>query len=217
MIDIKCISIRDLLPIASAQYAQGISPLSLYITGSSFDQASSILINDIEAPEYMVLSPSRLLVQVPTSEKDLPLRKLAVLAESPSMTRSSLLHFTVGSALRTLKGIERLVQFFVKLLLQTPGSDKFNKTLGGGLLGAVGKNISKTDTKNIQAAVVGSVNRTRDQILTIQAQNSRIPADERLLSVKTDAVGFDPNTASVSASLILAAVSGRQAVANLTF
>lgn len=216
MIDLKIIVIRDLLTVTEADYAKNVSPPSLLITGEKLDETSKILINDLEAPEYMVLSKNRLLAQIPDSQRSSIITKLAVLAESPSVTRSSLLHFELTS-FKSLKGIERLVQLFVKLLLQTPGSDKFEQSLGGGLMSIIGKNISRHDSKSVQSAVVSAVTRTRDQILSIQGKDGRIPLDERLLTAKTEAIGFDPNTTTVAARVALSAVSGRQAVANLTF
>jgi hypothetical protein len=217
MFDLKFLSIRDLLPVVKVEFAQGLVPLSVIVTGDKMNEASQVLINDVECPEFIVASPTRLIAQVPNSERNSTLRKIAVLAESPSVNRSSLLKFELGPSLKTISGLERLVQLFVKLLLQTPGSDKFDTTQGGGLLAAVGKNISKNDNKSVQAMVVSAISRTRDQIVAMQAKNNRIPADERLLTAKTEAVGFDPNTTTVSASVSLTAVSGRQAVTNISF
>lgn len=217
MIDLKILLIRDILVIQSVEYAKNFSPLSLIIQGEHFDQATQVLVNDIAAPEFIVLSPSRLMAQVPTSERSSVLSKLQVLADKPSMNRSSLLSFDVGGSIKGIKGIERLVQVFIKLILQTPGSDKFNPSEGGGLLSVIGRNISRSDTKGVQATIVGAVGRARDQILAKQGRNHRIPSDERLLSAITEAVGYDPSTTTVSARVALAAVSGRTAVANLTF
>ncbi len=217
MIDLKVLKIQDLLPVAAAEFARGISPLSVVIQGEDFDQATQVLINDVVAPEYMILSKSRIIAEVPSSERSSVVRKLAVIAEKPSASRSSLLHFDVGMSIKGIKGLEKLVQIFCKLLLQSPGSDKFSPEDGGGLLSAVGKNISRHDTKSVQAIVVSAVNRTRDQILAKQSRINRLPSDERLLTARLDAVGFDPTTTTVSARIALAAVSGREAVANLSF
>ncbi len=217
MTDLKILAIRDLLRVTGAEFARGISPLSVVISGESFNEASQVLINDVVAPEFMAVSNSRIIAQVPSSERTSVLRKLAVLADRPSTTRSSLLHFDVGMSIKGLKGLEKLVQWFCKLLLQTPGSDKFFPEEGGGLLSAVGKNISRSDIKSVQAVVVTSINRTRDQILAKQSRITRLPNDERLLIARTDALGYDPTTTTVSARIALGAVSGREAVANLTF
>lgn len=217
MTDLKILSIRDLLNITGVDYAQGISPLSLVIQGEQFDQATQVLVNDYQAPEFMVVSSTKIIAQVPSSERNNPLRRLAVLADKPSVKRSSVLNFEIGSSIQGMKGLEKLVQIFCKLLLQTPGTDRFNPTDGGGLLSAVGRNMTRNDTRSVQSTVVGAVSRARDQLLTKQARDSRIPADERLLTATTEAVGFDANTTTVTARVALSAVSGRTAVANLSF
>lgn len=216
MIDLKILTIRDLLPIMSVEYAANVTPLSVLITGDRLDQASQVYINDIEAPEFAVLSSGRIIAQVPTGERNSVLRKLAVVATVPSANRKSLLHFEVGHSIKGIKGLEKLVQAFCKLLLQTPGTDRFRPDDGGGLLKLVGRNVSKGDTKNLQAAVVGAVTRTRDQLLARQGTDRRIPSDERLLTATTEAVGFDTSTTTLSARIALSAVSGQLAVANLT-
>lgn len=216
MYDLKLLTIKDLLPVVGVEYAAKVTPLSLIITGERLDQASEIYINDIQAPEFAVLSPNRLLAQVPTEERSSVLRKVAVIATVPSIHRKSILHFEVGKSIRAITGLEKLVQAFCKLLLQTPGSDRFNPDEGGGLMRLVGRNVSKGDSKNLQAAVVGAVSRTREQLLARQGANRRIPADERLLTAQAEAVGFDTSTTTLTARIALAAVSGKQAVANLT-
>lgn len=216
MRDIKVLTIRDLLPIVKVEFVANFVPLSLTIIGEKMDQATTVYINDVEAPEFLVVSKNRLVAQVPGSEVRSVINKVAVVAEKPSADRSSLLHFEMAGTFRSFQGIERLVQHFCKLLLQSPGSDKFSPDEGGGLLKIVGRNVSRGDSKSLQAAVVTAVSRTRDQILSRQAKNSRIPSDERLLSATTEAVGFDVATTTLRARIALSAVSGRQAVANLT-
>lgn len=216
MIDIKILNIRDLLFISDVSFATSVSPLSLLISGDRMDEASVVYVNDIEAPEFVVLSKNRLLAQVPTSEKSSILRKVAVVANTPSVNRSSLLHFEVGKTVKGITGIEKLVQVYCKQLIQTPGTDRFRPDDGGGLLKLVGGNVSQGDVKNLQASVIGAISRARDQLLARQNLDRRIPADERLLTVTAQAVGFDATTTTLTASIALSAVSGQQAVANLT-
>lgn len=216
MIDIKVLVIKDLLPVSTVELASGVSPLSILITGNRLDQANEVLINDIKSPEFVVLSNGRILAQIPSSELKASLRKVAVIANVPSTNRKSILHFEVTSSLRGIKGLEKLIQAFCKLLLQTPGTDRFRPDDGGGLLKLIGRNVSKGDVKNLQAAVVGSVSRTRDQLLARQGPDRRIPSDERLLAAITESVGFDTNTTTLSARISISAVSGKLAVANLT-
>ena len=217
MIDIKVISIRDVLAVSKVDIAQGYQPLSLDIQGPNLLDASEVLINDISAPEYIILNISHLIAQVPASLYNSPIQKVQVLAEAPSTTRSSLLSFTVGPTFKALKGIERMVQLFCKILLQTPGSDRFNPALGGGLLNMAGQTIQQGGGSSLSATIIHAVSRTRDQILTLQSANANTPADERLLTADTTSVGFDASTTTATATIHLVALSGQQAVANLTW
>jgi phage baseplate assembly protein W len=217
MIDVKILTIKDLLTISGARYAPGVVPRSLIIDGQNFDEATEVIINDQAAPEFIIVNASQIMAQVPNGEVNKVLSKVAVLAEKPSPNRKSLLSFSFGSTFRALEGFERMVQIFVKLLLQTPGSDRFAKNLGGGLLTIIGQTYSGDSAKAIQSAAVTAVNRTRDQLAAIQAKNSRIPNDEKILTANIEAVGFNDTTTTLLMRILLTAVSGRQAVANLSF
>lgn len=216
MIDIKVISIRDILPVSRVEVA-ALQPFSLDVVGQRLSETTEILINDVKAPEYIILSPSHLIVQVPSGLAQSPIKKLTVLAEAPSPTRSSLLNFNVGPTLRPLKGIERTVQLFCKILLQTAGSDRFHPALGGSLLGLAGRTITRDGGSSLAASIIHAVTQTRDQILALQSQNAHIPADERLLSADTIRTGFDPSTTMTAATISLSMVSGKQAVANMSW
>lgn len=217
MIDIKIIIIKDILPVNQVNFIPDFSPLSLRIDGTSLLQTTEVLINNINAPEFMVLSNNSIIAQVPISQINSRISSVTVLATKPSADRSSILHFSAGKTFSPLKGIEKLVQYFTKLLLQNPGSDIFNPTEGGGVLGLVGRVVAKKDTGSLAAALVSAVNQTRDQIIAKQVKISRIPADERLLRADTQGAGFDPSTTTLATRISIGAVSGRDAVANLTF
>lgn len=215
MIDLKILTIKDLLTITAVRYAS-IVPRSLIIEGLDFTQANSVMINNLPAPEFMIISDHQLIAQVPFSEVNNILSKVAVLSDQPSVNHSSLLSFSLGSTFKSITGLERLIQIFIKLLLQTPGSDRFDPTIGGGLLAAIGNNYSGDSSKAIQSAAVTAVNRTRDQLITIQSGNTRMSNDEKLLTATVDAVGFDATTSTLQMHTLITAVSGSQAVANLS-
>ena len=217
MLDIKIIAIKDILPVNRVGFVPDFSPLSLKIDGSGFLEANEVHINDIPSPEFMVLSGGTLIAQVPDSQVRSKIRSVTVFSTVPTPTRSSILRFEVGRTVSSLQGLEKLVQLFTKLLLQTPGSDLFNPEDGGGVLSIVGRVVGKRDTSPLSASLVSAVNRTRDQLIAKQNQITRIPPDERLLRADTQAVGFNPNTSTLAARISVGAVSGRTAVANLTF
>lgn len=217
MIDLKILTIMDLLTISGARYAPGIVPRSLIIEGQNFNEATKVLINDQEAPEFIIVNSGQLMAQVPNGEVNKILSKVAVLAEKPSANRSSILSFSLGNTFKSLEGFERMVQIFLKMLLQTPGSDRFAKEIGGGLLSLTGQTYSGDSAKAIQASAVTAVNRTRDQLAAVQGRNTRIPNDEKILTASVEAVGFNDTTTTLLMRVLLTAVSGRQALANLSF
>jgi hypothetical protein len=217
MIDLKILTIKDILPVNRVSYVPNFSPQSIRIDGQLLLQANEVFINDIPSPEFMAISNSQIIAQVPDSQTKTLLRSVTVLATKPSVDRSSILHFDAGKSITSLKGLERLVQYFVKMLLQNPGSDIFNPADGGGVLGLVGKVVSKKDSSSLAASLVSSVTRTQEQVIARQNKIPRLPPDERLLRAETQAVGFNPNTTTLAARISVGAVSGREAVANLTF
>lgn len=217
MLDLKIMAVRDILPIAAVDFARGISPLSLDITGQGYSAATSVVINEMPAPEFIVMSDTQIIAEIPSTQANSPIRRVAVYAEKPRPSISSVLLFEAGRSVRALHGIERMVQQFVKLLLQTPGSDKFAKDQGGGLLSMVGRNVDPRDKRGIQTVVVSAIDRTRDQMIALQSRVKSLPNDERLLTAEADGVGFNADTTTLLARINLAAASGKQAVANLTF
>lgn len=217
MTDIKILVIKDILPVTGIDYLS-VSPPSVQLRGDKFLQATEVFINDLPSPEFMIVSNQRILAQIPKGQETSVIRKVSVLAEQPSKDRSSILHFEVGTSFKGLKGIERMVQFFVKILLQTPGSDRFRPTIGGDLLSVIGESVTGGgNNSGVSAAVMNSVSRTKDQIVSLQSHATGTPSDERLLSAVVQAVGFDPNTTTLATKVALTAMSGRAAVANLTF
>lgn len=217
MTDVKIIAIKDFLPITQVRAVPGLTPKSLEIQGTQFLQATEVEINGLVAPELMILSDTKLLAQVPNGQQDSIINSIAVFAEKPSPTRSSIFLFEVGSSFKSLTGIERLVQMFVKIALQTPGTDKFRPTIGGGLLALAGQNVTKDAQSSLSASAVSAISRTRDQIIALQNRVPRIPPDERLLTADVQGAGFDTNTTTLALRVAISAQSGQQAVANLSF
>ncbi len=217
MTDLKIITMQNLLPVTQISYAQGITPLSIRLIGSKFFQAQEVLINSSPAPEFIAVSDQEILAQIPAGMEAQVIRQVAVLTDQPFADLPSMkIQFGVGRTFKRLQGLERLVQLFCKILLQKPGSDCFRPSLGGGLFSILGQTTSQDGTA-LASAVSQAVSQTRDQILSMQNKIPRIPPDERLLQASTDAVGFQASTTTLAARISLAAVSGQQAVANLTF
>jgi hypothetical protein len=217
MTDVKILAIKDLLQITGAQTLANFSPKTLDIQGVQFLQATSVEINGLVSPEFMILNDNRLLAQVPSGQQNSVITSIAVYADTPSPTRSSVFLFEVGKSIASLTGLERLVQMFIKIALQTPGKDKFRPTIGGGLLALAGQNIGNDAQTALSSSAVSAISRTQNQIVSLQNQVPRIPPDERLLSATVLGVGFDTSTTTLALQVGITAQSGQQAVTNLSF
>ena len=217
MLDIKVIAIKDILAVSEVGFVPDFSPRTLDIRGHNLLRADEVYVNSFPSPEFIIVSDNKILAQVPNSQVTSTITSVTVLSTKPSADRSSFLHFEVGKTISALQGLEKLVQLFTKLLIQTPGSDSFHPDVGGGLLKLVGSNVGKNQGKVLSAALVSAVNRTRDQLMKKQSTITRLPIDERLLRADVQSVGYNPNTTTLVARISVGAYSGRQAVANLTF
>lgn len=183
MFDIQVIEIRDLLPVVQASVVIGVEPKTVRVLGSDFNNAYEVLINDQKSPSVVIVSKSELLAQVPNGLVDSALRNVTVVSSRLTQTRRSRIKFRIGDFTKAVSGIERMIQVFLKLLLQTPGSDIFNEKLGGGLLSAVGA-LSGTPTATASSVATDlqvAVNRTSRQMIALQANDPAINITERLL------------------------------------
>jgi hypothetical protein len=121
----------------------------------------------------------------------------------------------MGGVNRKATGMIRLVQLFLKVLLGTPGTDIFNKTLGGGAMKNLGKTFSKSNSGDIVSDFVISVDNTSRQITAMQARQPRLPREERLLSAKVTQSYFDTSQTALIATVAFTSQAGAVSTANL--
>lgn len=203
----QIVRILDVAEITKIENAQGVSPRALLVHGKDFRHTEQVLVHGIYAPEFVIVDQYTLLVQVPTALVDATIYDVSVFSSNFSLTERSLLNFGVGARLKSATGILRLVQTFSRLLLRTPGSNIFKKTLGGGILGIIGKNITETTAADISVGV----RKVAADIIARQSPVREIPPSERLLSAEV--VGFysDEANTTVYATIVLTTHSNDQA------
>lgn len=215
MRDIKITSIRVFLPITPPVYRISDSPPSIRILGSRFSEARYVYLNDIEVIVFAIISDGELIAQIPDLIGNNPITKVVVAGESFTAQETNLLHFDLGNTFRSLSGLQRLVQHFVKVLLQAPGSNKFNPLQGGGLLKMIGQNTIN-EGKSVVADVIDSVTRTKNDIISDQNKDKNIPMDERLLNVTIDNVYIADDKVSLILTLTLTNSIGSSLNTNLS-
>ena len=208
MIDFGIITTRTLLPVQSISPIREFRPPSIIVIGDRLDLTSEILFNNTPVLEFVISSPSRLIVRIPTSQIGIEFKELKVFSNVNLLQKDSIVSLNITKPIRKLQGIDRLVQSWLLVFLTSPGSDVFSPRNGGGAFNIIGRTTNRAG-KGVLADLALAVDRTKSEILKLQAANQRIPLEERLLSSNLEEAQFDSNTGA-----ILARVSLRNALGN---
>lgn len=207
------IRLIDIVPVTSFANAPGVSPRSLLVSGQDFENIESVMIGGVPSPEFIAYSRNQILAQVPESLVDQPITEVLVYASALRPTERSLIEFTVGVRPKKVRGILRLLQNYVRILLRSPGTNVFHPTSGGGLRRRIGENL----TSAASADVIAAVSRTTAYFLSVQARQSELPPSERLLSAEVQGVTPDEGTGTLYVTISLTSHTGVQGKFNLAF
>jgi hypothetical protein len=214
MNDLQVLEIRDILNVTNVLPAHGITPRTVRIFGSDFNSAHEILINDAKSPSVIIISSRELLAQVPPSIGGAAVRSVAVISHRLTNTRSSKLTYKLGDTTRTISGMERLIQQFIKMLLSTPGRDIFAKKIGGGLLRTVARQTARGGGSMVADLHMG-VDRTRRQIMTLQANDKTVALTERLLYARVVEARFIQQELALVGKIAMGNQANQQSVTAL--
>lgn len=212
MNSIQVIKILDVAEVASIRNAEGVVPRSLLISGKDFRAVDQVVMHGFRSPEFAVLDAQTLIAQVPDNLLEETIYDVLVLSSNFTLTDRSFIELGLGSRIRKVSGILRLLQIFIRNLLRTPGTNIFHPTLGGGVLRVVGQNI----TDNSVADVAVAIRKTTADIIARQSQIREIPPSERLLSAEISNFYADQPTGTVFVTVTLQNHSGQTAAATIS-
>lgn len=210
MIDIRVISVQDVLPVSAISRLVDFNPPTLRLRGEDFNSVADVFINDVKSPDIIAESDRSLLVQLPELVAGQFLRSITVTSTRfTQTTRRSVINFSFNPTRAGVAGIERLVQQVVKILLQSPN---IYSNFGGGILKAMhSSRIVSSLTADLQLAV----NRTRSQIISQQASSPAIPLDEQLKDLRLLKSQYDSSKLALTGSLAVDNRAGRSSVVGL--
>jgi hypothetical protein len=216
MIDFQIVAAQTSLPVQSVAPIRGFVPLSVVVLGTNLDQTSSVLFNGVESPDFIVVSKSRLIVQVPASQIGKGFTSITALGTSLlASSGTAVLSLQLVNPIKEVSGLSRLVQSFVISFLTTPGSDVFNPSSGGGGNAIIGRTTDKQGT-GVAADLANALTRTKNELTQVQAQQPNLPLDEKLLSVNLDSIAFDSSTGALMARVSLSNMLGQNAQVSLS-
>ncbi len=202
--DYQVLSFRDEAPLRQVGfYAQ--EPLTLDIRGDTFVGVAAVYVNGVPSPEFIVLSPRRILAQVPTGQRDARLTSLRVVLSRSGLTKTAFIDLDSVVPGARATGFHKLLQSYLRVLFTNPGEDLAYPWLGGGMYGLVG--AAGTPTELRSRASVG-VSTAAEHLIRLQASNPVLTTAERLRSATLLLAEYDQPTTSVNVRVTLTAVDG---------
>jgi hypothetical protein len=183
------------------------------ISGVDFSSARDVIINEAKSPSVIIQSKNLLYAQMPSNVGSI--RSVVVISNRLTRTKRSTIKFIIGDTPSYVSGIERLVQTFLKLLLQTPGTDAFAQNIGGGILGAVAKIGRSGGATSMTADVQLGVDRVRKQLIAIQTNDPALAVSERLLYARLLSAKFSPQEQTLFCRIDIANQASQSTVVGL--
>ena len=215
-VDLMCVFPQDSIRLSDIRSVNLGGVRGLRIVGDDFRAVDEVLINNMESPDVIVVNKNELIAQLPDSLQVAPdINAVVVLSRNLTVTKRSVLQFRIGKRPGKVKGIQRLLQLFVKILFTTPGSDIFNPSAGGGVMNKVGSTFGEAESKDIASEFVIAVQRVQRQIVAMQSRDQRSPRSERLLSATVVGSKFDKLQGAFYVSVEVISQAGVAGTANV--
>lgn len=208
---IQIVRLLDFLKVNTIRNAPGVVPRSIIVRGEDFRNVEQVIMDGFVSPEFVAFSMTELVAQVPEPLRNATITSVSVLSNTLTLTERSIVEFTFGTRPKKVRGILRLMQTFLRILLRTPGSNRFHPRSGGGLLRMVGTVATNQTAADIAIAVQSA----RQYLINVQTSDRNIPPSERLLSAEIQALNVDPKSTSTFVTIVLTSHSGLRGAATL--
>ena len=212
IMDLQVTYLRDIVNVVSVTNVPGSTPRMLDVRGPDFRSVAKVEVNELQVPSYVIMSKTRMLVQVPDSMQNDLITSVNVLSSRLTAAERSLVYFELTDNPQKLEGIQKLMQTFLLFLMRTPGTDVWSPNTGGGVQKLVGAHFAKNATGGITAAFTLAVSRVRSQIISLQARNPRLSTDEKLAAANVLSAIFSAVQTALLARVELISQSGTRAI-----
>lgn len=202
--DLQVIHPRSQIPLSSLRVVAGLAPRTLEILGGPFLDVEEVNINGVPSPSVIIPSEKQILAQVPPSVGTIS--KVDVVSASFFLAPRATYTFKLGAQAKMISGLPKLVQTFVRLLLQTPGTSVLLGDAGGGLLDMVRSSQALGDLKAMVSGAHLCVQKAAGDLVAYQTRDARLPRNERLAYVKL--LGCSPQGTRLSMEIALGNQAG---------
>lgn len=213
-VDLQSVHPQEAVNLSQVRIIPG-PPRTAAVLGSDFRSVDTVLINQVQSPDVVVVSKTQLLAQIPSAILGDRIIDVVVLSKRLTLSARSVLKIRISETPGRTTGILRLIQLFIKVLFTTPGRDIFSPRIGGGALKNIGATFGAGQGGDIINDFVIAVDTTSRQLIAIQGRDSAIPRDERLLSAEVQSASFNKSVGGIDVSVRIVSQAGQEAVANV--
>jgi len=215
-VQLEVVKFRDLVTIQSLpRFVPGFVQPTLEIKGEDFSSVEEVLINEVTSPEFIIINQFTIYAQLPKAAQNKISSVEVISNKFTRTTAASKLSFSIGNKTKSIEGILKLMQLFVKWLLQSPGSDIFNIERGGGLQEMVGSITDSRRMDGIIGVLTRSIQNTTNQIRSAQTNMTQLPLSERLLTAELADFDVFSDHMEIRARIKLVSLAGKEAVTAL--
>jgi len=210
---LEVVKFRDVIPVhAMPRVFLEMDPPAVELKGRDFRTADQVYLNGYRVDDFIVMDQQTIIAQIPEGLRQF--RTVSVLSSGFTLTsKPSKVDFEIGAKTRRIRGVLKLMQLFCKVLLQSPGSDIFNPTMGGGLQDLVGTVTSADASTRNMVLLSQAVSNTASQIKSTQVNSPGLPLSERLLRAELADIKFVRQLDEARARVRLVSMSGVVGVA----
>lgn len=207
--DIQFILPQELVTLSSATIVPNVSPPILDVRGDDFRSVIEVTVNEIQSLNFMIVEKTRMFVQVPAAAAFTKLESIKVFSSTLTLSKRSVLKTQFPRSPGVVTGMQRLVQLYIKTLLQTPGSDIFEPEIGGGALRTLSQSYPASRVGSVIADFSICIDQTNSQIIGMQAREPGLALNEKLLTCKIESHTLDNKNMALYIGLFLQAQDGR--------
>ena len=188
MSDFGCVTYTKIIPVSGI----GIhSPGTLSVEGADVLSTSTVFINGVSTKEFIILSKTKLIVDIPSQEQTNPISTVTLAGPTGDV---GILGFDLTSK-APMSDSKYVIQRFFRFLFTDPGSNVFDPAEGVGLVSKVGA----TAFENIEVEVVTCIKQAEAHILT--TQRPELPDSKTLRMVNVTNVSYSINTLTAAVSI----------------
>lgn len=186
----------------------------LRFSGSEdYSTVVKVIVND-HVIEELAMYGKDLLAYIPDDLDTDEIEYAALISEETRSSEETMLRFGMGPVPSEISGTDRLVQLFVKVLLQTAGSDIYYPDIGGNLLAVKKRGAVAGDLTVAAAEVSNSIKKAERDVKFLQT-GMKLPAEETLVSASAVNVTSEKSTGDINAFMVLRTLAGTRAFFNV--